>query len=439
MAQILDQPRYKCALAAMQTVQAIPRAIPVLHCGPGCAEKLNSGTGTSGMFSPNIFPCTSVSEKEVIFGGVEKLRDTITNALKVIDADLYVVLTGCTAEIIGDDVEEVIRDFTDAEKPVVFANTPGFKGNNYQGHDWILSAIFDRYLGSSYAQNVSAPKEKGLVNIFAGPPLQDPFWLGNLRELEKLVAELGLTPNTIFGHGRGIPNINRIPQAEFNLLISPWSGLESARLLENKFGTPYLHYPVLPIGAAETSKFLRAVAAFTGVSDAITERVVSAHEAEYYYYIERFADTFLELRIMSKRFAVVSDAQYSLAVTKFLVNDLGMFPTTPFITDNTPEQYRPVIDAEFRKLNYGIEIVPEYSTDGFSIHQKILAADFAGTPLILGSSWEKPLANALQGHFVNISYPTIERLIINGCVAGYSGGLKLLEDIYSVAMAKLML
>ena len=33
MAKILDQPRYKCALAAMQTVQAITGAIPILHSG----------------------------------------------------------------------------------------------------------------------------------------------------------------------------------------------------------------------------------------------------------------------------------------------------------------------------------------------------------------------------------------------------------------------
>ena len=52
MAKILDQPRYKCALAAMQTVQSIPGAIPVLHSGPGCAAKLNDNNGTSGKFSP---------------------------------------------------------------------------------------------------------------------------------------------------------------------------------------------------------------------------------------------------------------------------------------------------------------------------------------------------------------------------------------------------
>lgn len=226
MAKILDQPRYKCALAAMQTVHSIPRALPILHSGPGCAQKLNDNLGTSGLFSPNIFPCTSVSEKEVVFGGNEKLKDTIENALRVIDADLYVVLTGCTSEIIGDDVESVTKEFADADKPVIYANTPGFKGNNFVGHDWILTAIFDQYLKQT------EEREKGLVNIFAGIPMHDPFWLGNLRTLENLVSELGLTPNTIFGHGRGLKNIDKIPRAEFNLLVSPWAGLESVQFLE---------------------------------------------------------------------------------------------------------------------------------------------------------------------------------------------------------------
>ena len=45
MAKLLDKQRYKCALGAMQTVQAIERAIPILHSGPGCAQKLSDGNG----------------------------------------------------------------------------------------------------------------------------------------------------------------------------------------------------------------------------------------------------------------------------------------------------------------------------------------------------------------------------------------------------------
>ena len=434
MAKILDQPRYKCALAAMQTVQAIPGAIPILHSGPGCAAKLNDNNGTSGRYSPNIFPCTSISEKEVVFGGSNKLRSTIENALKVIDADLFVVLSGCTGEIIGDDIEEVAGNFAYAEKPVIWSKTPGFKGNNYVGHDWILKSIFEQYLA-----DVEPVKEKGLVNLFVAPPQQDPYWLGNLREIENLLSSIGLKPNTIFGFGRSLENIKKIPNAEFTILVSPWAGLESAKYLERRFGIKLLQYPVLPIGATETTKFLRAVQEFTGADKDLVERVITEKEAEFYYYIERFADTLLETRILGKRFTVVSDSEYTIAVTKFLVNDMGLFPEKVFITDDAPKSFQQKISDELNELNYGIKTEVQFTTDGHDIHEQIKAADFAGTPLIIGSNWEKKLALELGGHYVNVSYPMLEKLVINDHIAGYSGGLHLLEQIYTAAMSKLKL
>ena len=445
MAKILDQPRYKCALAAMQTVHAIPGAIPILHSGPGCAAKLNDNNGTSGRYSPNIFPCTSISEKEVVFGGSNKLRSTIENALKVIDADLFVVLSGCTGEIIGDDIEEVTSNFADASKPVVWAKTPGFKGNNYVGHDWILKSLFEQYLSrdeviDSYTgADGEIKKEKGLVNLFVAPPQQDPYWLGNLRELENLLTAIGLKPNTIFGFGRSLENLKKLPTAEYTILVSPWAGLESAKYLERRFGVKLLQYPVLPIGASETTKFLRAVAEFTGSDKELLEKVIEEKEAEFYYYIERFADTLLETRILGKRFTVVSDSEYTIAVTKFLVNDMGLFPEKLFIVDDAPKAFQQKITDEVNNLNYGITTQLQFTTDGHDIHEQIKGFDFAGTPLIIGSNWEKKLALELGAHFVNVSYPMLEKLVINDHIAGYSGGLHLLEQIYTAAMSKLKL
>ena len=396
MAKILDQPRYKCALAAMQTVQAIPGAIPILHSGPGCAAKLNDNNGTSGRYSP--------------------------------------VLSGCTGEIIGDDIEEVTGNFANADKPVIWAKTPGFKGNNYVGHDWILKSIFEQYLAEAEPE-----KEKGLVNLFVAPPQQDPYWLGNLREIEELLKAIGLKPNTIFGFGRGLDNLKKIPNAEFTILVSPWAGLNSAKYLQSRFGIPLLQYPVLPIGASETTKFLRAVQDFTGSDKGLLERVIAEKEAEFYYYIERFADTLLETRILGKRFTVVSDSEYTIAVTKFLVNDMGLFPEKLFIVDDAPKAFQQKITDEVNNLNYGIKTEVQFTTDGHDIHEQIKGFDFAGTPLIIGSNWEKKLAAELGAHYVNVSYPMLEKLVINDHIAGYSGGLHLLEQIFTAAMSKLKL
>ncbi len=430
MAKLLDKQRYKCALGAMQTVQAIERALPVLHSGPGCAQKLSDTTGSSGYFSPNIFPCTSINEKDVVFGGAKKLHSTIENALKVVDADLYVVLTGCIPEIVGDDSGEVVSEFAEAEKPVIYAPTAGFKGNNYKGHEQVVDALIDQYLEKSDI------KVKGLVNIWADVPYQDLFWLGNIRELEKLIEELGLTPNTIFGFHRGIKNINKIPTAEFNLLVSPWVGLGNMKKMERKLGIPYLHYKTLPIGATETSKFLREVGKFAGVPEEKVEAVIKEHEDYYYYLIERYADLFLENRVINKQFTVVADAQYTLGITKFLVNDLGLIPAKQFVADDTPKNYRESIIEEFKKLNYGIEAEVSFETDGYKIHEEIRNHDYHGYPLVLGGYYEKEVTESLKGNFLNISWPVLDKVVMDDFYVGYTGGIRLIEDMYTVAVSR---
>ena len=37
---IIEQERYTCAIGALQTVVAIPKAVPILHSGPGCGEMI---------------------------------------------------------------------------------------------------------------------------------------------------------------------------------------------------------------------------------------------------------------------------------------------------------------------------------------------------------------------------------------------------------------
>lgn len=428
MAKIIDKQRYKCAMSALQTVQAIDHAIPILHSGPGCAAKLCIEAGTSGHYSVNVFPCTSINEKDVVFGGEKKLRSTIENSFKVLDADLYVVLTGCIPEIIGDNTGEIVEEFQMDGKPIVYASTAGFKSNNYIGHETVLNAVFQQFL------EPAEEKIPGLVNIWADVPYMDGYWAGNYRALEDLLRKIGLTPNTIFGFDRGIENIKKIPQAEFNLLVSPWVGLSNVKTLERKFKTPYLHYPTLPIGATETSKFLRAVGEFTGADPSVVEAVIDEGERYFYHYIERFADIFIENRVMAKKFSVIGDAQYALGITKFLVNDVGLVPEKQYVVEDVPKKFQEAIAAEFKELNFGIQAEVSFETDGYKIHQEIKNIDYNGIPLIVGGSWEKDLSEELGAFYLNACWPINQDIIMNKSYVGYEGGLTVFEDLYTLAI-----
>jgi nitrogenase molybdenum-iron protein beta chain len=429
--ELLDQPRYVCALGALQSVEAIYRAVPILHAGPGCVYKV-SLEGKTGYMGPQTIPCSNIGEQEVVFGGEDKLRSVIVNSMKVIDGDIYVVLTGCTTEIVGDDIAAVVAGFSEAEKPVIYVPTAGFKGTNVEGHEWVVEAIIRQYL----LRRPRGETVKGLVNLWGPVPAYDPLWLGNIRELENLLRALGLTPNSIFGEYRGIENIDLIPRAEYNLLVSPWVGLDNVRLLQELFGTPYLHYPSLPIGADGTAKFLRTLTEAFRLDPAVAEDYIRRHEKEYYYYIERSCSVFFENRASSKMFSTVASADYALSVSRFLVNDMGLVPARQYITEGVPEQHRERIAQYFREYNYGIEAEAAFSIDGYDIHRRIEADDYAGTPLILGSIYEKKVARKLNGTFLCLSTPLQERVVIYASYVGYAGALRLLEDLYTAVFQK---
>ena len=50
--------------------------------------------------------------------------------------------------------------------------------------------------------------------------------------------------------------------------------------------------------------------------------------------------------------------------------------------------------------------------------------------LILGSGWDRNLADRLKADLLIISVPVQYRLIMNCGYAGYAGGLRAIEDIY---------
>jgi len=435
VSRIIEQPRYVCPLGAQQTVLGIKRAIPIVHAGPGCSSKIfealcyNSGFQGEGYAGGSAIPATNSSEKDIVFGGEEKLRSTIEGTLKVMAGDLFVVLTGCTAEIVGDDVAQVAAEYRRKGIPIVNAETGGFKGNNYKGHELVIQAIINQFIGE-----VRPEVKKGLVNVFSVLPFQDTYWRADLEEIKHLLEKIGLEANILFGYGsKGIEEWRNIPHAEFNLVLSPWVGLDTAKLLENKYGTPYLHYPVLPMGAVETSKFLETVGAFGAIDKKKIDEVIQKEEERFYEYLQGATDFLTESRnTLPHQFYTIADSTYALGVSRFLVNELGMVPGVQYVIDDPADSYIDLIQKEFHQISADFDTKVVLENDGGKIHELIRKKGHrAKETLILGSSWEKDLARDVKGFLIYLSVPITYQLVLNKTYVGYQGGLNLTEDVYS--------
>lgn len=435
MPKFIEQPRYSCALGAMQSVVAIKRGVPILHSGPGCGTKITKLIGQGeGYAGGSSIPCSNTEEKDVVFGGEKRLKEVIDGSLKVLDGDLYVVLTGCTSAIVGDDVGGVVSEYQDEDVPIVYVEGGGFKSNNYVSHSKVVNAIIDQYV-DKFKKDTEI--EEGLVNLFATVPYQDPYWNGNLEELKRLLEAIGLKVNVLFGNeSGGVDEWKTIPNAQFNILVNAWAGVEIVKHLKIKYGTPFIQFPYLPIGGIETSRFLRKVADFGNLDKDKVEAFISKEEVKYYSHIEKTADFMLEFRYgIPRRVYSIADATYSLGFSKFLLNELGIIPGKQFIIDNTPDKYKESVLEEFKNISEykerDVDVI--FNPDaGFAAGE--LEKDFNNEPdkrtLILGSGWDKDLADRIKADLLIISVPVTYRLVLNCGYSGYAGGLRAIEDIY---------
>lgn len=430
MSKLIEQPRYSCALGAQQTVVAIKRSVPIVHAGPGCSGKIMSLIGQGeGYAGGSTIPCTNAGESEIVFGGETRLKSVIEGAFQVIDADLFVVLTGCTTDIIGDDVGSVTAGYQLQDRTIVYAETGGFKSNNYASHEKVVKAIIEQY-SDKYREGEGVVP--GLVNVFATVPYQDPYWNGNLGELKRILEGIGLSVHILFGQdSEGLAEWRKIPNAQFNIVVNAWVGLDVVQWLEETYGTPYLHFPYLPVGGVETSRFLRQVGDFAGLPQEQVERFIRKEEQRFYAHIERTADFMLEFRYgLPQRFYTLLDATCAIGLSKFLLNELGIIPARQYIVDDPPEQFREAIAGEFRRISRLRSAQVFFQPDGGLIQEEIRADANKNRALILGSGWERDLAAELGADLLTVSVPVTYRLVLNCGYAGYLGGLRLIEDIY---------
>lgn len=440
MSKFIDRPRYLCALGgAIGTLKNLPRTIPILHAAAGCGSNIStalnyaSGYMGSGYCSGQALSSSNVYENEIVFGGEDRLYEQVENTLKVMDGDLYFIVSGCMVEMIGDDVKGVAKRFKDREVSLLAADTGGFHGNSFKGYDIVLSTLFREFTRKSEVKNDK------MLNLWGIVPIQDVFWKGNLLNLKRLLEELGYEVNTFFGEDETLDNLRNAGDAVLNIVVSDTAGIEPAKVFEEVHGVPYLSTP-LPIGPHGTEQFIRSISDRLGIEKAFSERIIKKHKARYYSYMERVADVYNDLDL--QRYAiVVGDSSYAQALTRYLSDDLGWLPELVVITDILSEDQKEAVQKRFSGYVSGFQPRVVFDTDTSSIRRHFRDTwpsqngskyfNSFSPAFILGSAFERDLAEELKAPHLSVTYPISNRVVMDRAYAGYDGAIRLTEDIFS--------
>lgn len=433
MSGYIERPRTACALAgALAVIGNLPEVIPIIHTTLGCGGNLGNsiafGAGYlgGGYCNGPASPSSGITETEIVFGGADRLAEQIRNTLELIDGKLYVVATGCMTEMIGDDVAGVVSEFAVEGKPVLTVSTPSFKGDSYHGYEIVLDGIFNKFLRATPERN---PR---LVNLFGLVPGYDPFFRGDLEEIERLLTRLGLAVNTFFTPGQTYENILSAPGAALNIVLSRAWGIVFAERFEETHGTPYWAGD-LPIGPEATDRFLREMGERF---DLDPEALIREENQRFYGYFERGADAFCDGDF--KYYAVtVTNANYAIPVARFVSRELGWVLADSFVTDQLSVEQRARLhetDVPLTFLTGAQEIARAISLRNPQNRGQRYFDELS--PLfIIGSTLEKRTAAARGAKHLAVSFPAYDRFITDRGYAGYRGGLHLFEDLVAQIMS----
>ena len=419
MEKCIERPRSLCSLhGALDVIGNIYKAIPILHASPGCSMQASSRTNLYYLGGYHGLPSSNAYEKEVVFGGTQRLRETIKGSLEIMDGDYYAVLTGCSMGINGDDVDSVVKEFESSPYPIASIDTAGFRGDTYTGYNMALLATVKKLAKKTKT-------DSRLVNIFGQPPSSDITFRGDLEEITRLLERIGVKANTFFIRRDGIEQLKNSGNAALNINLSPWLAKNVDTYYKEAFGIETLRFNGWPVGPKDVSHFLHTIAKELGIEKELVDKVVYEEELYVYEYLDSLFGNFER-----HRFILVGESAKVLGIARFLVNVHGHIPLAVIITDSVHKNEMLKISDELQALDCPRKADLYFENDVYEIDQIVQKYNGRAT-LFMGSSYEKKTAQKLGAFFAITSNPCLDKEILNRSHIGTRGCISLLEDLYN--------
>ena len=301
-----------CRLYGISRVLQSVKGIIVLVHGPkGCANYLQ---GEALCIDRKLGPflSTDVRESDIILDTEDVLRRSIREAADTYKPDLLVVLTTCSTDIIAEDTSRVIEEMRDEVAcKLVHRSGAGFEAaydqGYYNGYEILIDEIMEK----------PTKRKQGYVNLLSD--LRPAGGGSDALELRRLMEGIGLTFNCDLVSGATIEQIRTSQQAELNITRCNPSGLRACKLIEARFGTPYLSQ-ANPVSIGMTKNWVMELARFFGKEEE-AKKFIEREVAELNPIIDKVKQT-----TKGKKVAIASGPGKLAGLTRLAV-ELGMEPT----------------------------------------------------------------------------------------------------------------
>lgn len=352
-------------------------------------------------------PCTYLDKRDYVYGSRDKLTDAIAFIEEKMTADLLVIVNSPGEALIGDDLKQVAQA-AQVSMPIVTVETPGYSRFIWDGYDMACQALI-RQLLPEKVEKKTDPKKK--VNLL-GLSIFHNFHEGDRRELTRLLNLCGIEVNCALCCDSSLASIYALPGADLNVVLDPAYGLGSAKLLEERYGIPYIAQPQLPVGFTNTEALLRDICAALHCDPAPFLEESERARARAYLHIFRInAMTGLP---KGARFAVHGTTAQCLGFCQFLVKYLGMIADSVSVLDED--------DSALRTFLHQYDMEGALEKDIFQTSAQMVFAD--------GNIIAKLKARHHQFSGVEINLPTMGYVdVIPKTHLGLQGSLLIVEEI----------
>ncbi|MEW6259746.1 MAG: nitrogenase iron-molybdenum cofactor biosynthesis protein NifE [Thermodesulfobacteriota bacterium] len=225
----------------------IADALHLVHGPIGCAAYTWDirGALSSGEQLHRMSFSTDLREKEVIFGGEQKLYRALTELIDSYSPKAAFVYSTCIVGIIGDDVGAVCQRVSREKKiPVIPVHSEGFKGTKRDGYKAACDALSE-LLGTGETKEISSTS----INILGEFNIGGEAWL-----IRDYYRRMGVEVVSVLTGDARVEDIRRAHGASLNVVQCSGAMTFLAEILKARYGIPYIRASYF--GIEDTAKAL---------------------------------------------------------------------------------------------------------------------------------------------------------------------------------------